>query len=88
MIFSPLGWESLPFFGLLIPCAFLEYVLWHGHPLVGATGLTIWLPLVWVLLVRFHRMGRVRMWLSAPVILISNVVMTLIFAGESGGSLL
>jgi len=81
MTFSPFGWEVLPFFGPLVPSALLEYAIWHGHRPLGILGLILWLPLVWILLVEIHHMGRVRIWLSAPIILVAHVVMTLAFAG-------
>ena len=67
--------------GLFAPGAVCEYALFHGHIIPGAIGLAIWTPILWLFLVEVHDMGRVRFGLSAPVVLITHLIIGLWFAG-------
>jgi hypothetical protein len=73
ILFSPPGWEILPFFALIIPGALLEYATLRGHGIAGAIGSLVWAPILWLLLVILHQEGRVRIWLSAPVVLLAHL---------------
>lgn len=67
----PPGWEILPFFALTIPGALLECAAFRGRPIVGVIGSLVWAPIIWLLLVTIHREGRVRIWLSLPVVVLA-----------------
>ena len=81
ILYSPPGWTILPFFALIVPGALLEYATVHGHGIVGAIGLLVWAPILWLLLVTIHQEGRVRIWLSAPIILILHLAIGIVIAG-------
>jgi hypothetical protein len=68
LTFSPWGWECLPFFGLVLPATFAAYGMLHGYRMISLIGLIFWLPLLWLVLVTFHQMGRMRIWLSVPLL--------------------
>ena len=78
--FSPLGWETLPFFALMVPVPLCEYAAFRGHRVLGVVGLLAWTPILWLLLVAFHRAGRVRIWLSAPIAMLVYVAAGLLLA--------
>lgn len=79
--YSPLGWEYLPYAGLLIPGAFLEYAIFLGHAIIGVVGWLVWAPILWLLLVTLHQAGRVRIWLSVPVVLVACLAIDLLIVG-------
>jgi hypothetical protein len=64
-------------FGLFIPGFLGEYALFSGYKLVGMTVLLLWGPILWLFLIELHDMGRVRFWLSAPLVLGAHVLMGL-----------
>lgn len=66
--------------GLFAPGGLLEYALFAGHFIVGTFGLSLWIPLLWLLLVKVHNMGRFRFWLSAPTVIVVHVSLALWFA--------
>lgn len=78
---SPPGWEILPFFALTIPGVLLEYAILRGHGILGAIGLLVWAPILWLLLVTIHQEGRVRIWLSAPILLLAHLAIGLLIRG-------
>ena len=82
ILFSPPGWEVFPFFALVIPGALLEYAAFRGHPIVGAIGSLVWAPILWLLLVTIHQEGRVRIWLSLPVVVLTYLAIGLVIAGS------
>jgi hypothetical protein len=73
ILFSPPGWEILPFFALIVPGTLLEYAAFRGYGVAGAIGLLVWAPILWLLLVALHRAGRVRIWLSTPIFLLAHL---------------
>jgi hypothetical protein len=81
LYFSPAGWEILPFFALTVPGALLEYAVFRGHGVIARAGALIWAPILWLLLVAIHRKGRVRVWLSVPVVLLAHLAVGALIAG-------
>jgi hypothetical protein len=79
--YSPPGWELLPYLALIIPGALFEYAISSGHRIGGAIGLLVWAPILWLLLVTIHQEGRVRIWFSAPVVLLAHFAIGLFIAG-------
>lgn len=79
--YSPPGWEYLPYAGLLVPGAFIEYAILRGHAIAGAVGLLVWAPILWFLLVTFHQAGRIRIWLSVPIVLVAYLAIGLLIVG-------
>jgi hypothetical protein len=69
------------FFGMFVPGAWLEYTLLHGHVLYSVIGLVIWGAFLWIFLLELHRIGRLRVWISAPLVLTVHVVIGLVIAG-------
>src|ERR1700704_5004852 len=67
--------------GVFIPGALFSYWIFHGHVIGGAIGAVVWTPVLWLYLIEVHNMGRVRFWLSAPIILIVHVLIILWIAG-------
>jgi len=41
-------------------------------------------PILWLLLVTFHQAGRVRIWLSLPVVLVAYLAIALLIVGAAG----
>jgi hypothetical protein len=80
--YSPLGWEYLPYAALLFPGAFAEYAIFRGHAIIGAAGLMIWVSILWLLLVTLHQAGRMRIWLSVPIVLVSYLAIGLFLVGS------
>ena len=72
-----------PFLGWLSPGLLLEYFLFRSHPVTCAVGLLLWMPLLWLVLVGAHQDGRVRIWLSAPVVLAVHLAAALLFGGAA-----
>lgn len=83
LTWCPLGWEILPFFALIIPGPLCEYVIFRGYQVIGIAGLLVWTPLLWLALVAIHRAGRVRIWLSAPVAVLTYIVVALALASTA-----
>ena len=81
ILFSPPGWEILPFFALIVPGALLEYAAFRGHGIAGAIGLLVWAPILWILLIALHHAGRVRIWLSALIFLLVHLAIGFVIAG-------
>lgn len=69
-------------FGLLAPGILLEYAIFRGQVVIGAIGLLIWIPLLWLCLIKIHDMGRVRFWLSAPIVLSAHALVALWLGGR------
>jgi hypothetical protein len=67
--------------GVFVPGGLFEYWISIGHAIAGVIGLAVWLAVVWLYLVEVHEMGRVRLALSAPVVLMGHVLMGFWFAG-------
>jgi hypothetical protein len=68
-------------FGLFAPGALFAYWIFNGHLIAAVSGSLVWFPVLWLFLVEVHTMGRVRFWLSAPVMFVGHVVIALWFAG-------
>lgn len=68
-------------FGLFAPGALFAYWIFNGHVIAAVLGSLAWFPVLWLFLVEVHTMGRVRFWLSAPVMFVGHVVIALWFAG-------
>jgi hypothetical protein len=68
-------------FGLFVPGALLEYWIFNSHVIAGVIGAVIWVPVLWLFLIEIHNLGRVRFWLSAPVMLIGHLLGAAWFAG-------
>lgn len=81
-LWAPPQLLALVMFGIFIPGGLCEYALFNGHAVWGAVGLLMLIPALWLFLVEIHDLGRVRSWLSAPVVLIGHVVMGVWFAGR------
>ena len=81
LLYAPPQLLLLALLGLVVPGAALEYVLLRGHVSMGIAGLLLWTPLLWLLLVKLHNLGRVRLWLSASVLLVAHALVALGFAG-------
>lgn len=79
--YSPLGWGYLPYAGLLVPGAFLQYAIFRGHGIIGAVGWLVWAPILWLLLVTFHQAGRMRIWLSLPIVFLGYIAIGLLIVG-------
>jgi hypothetical protein len=52
---------------LLVPGAALIYVATHGRTILGVAGFTMWMLILWYVLVQLHRSGFVRIGLSATI---------------------
>jgi len=81
-LYAPPQFLVLGMTGLIAPGALLEYALFNGRTIIGTAGLLLWVPLLWLALIEFHNMGRIRFWLSAPAMLIVHVLVALGFAGR------
>jgi hypothetical protein len=68
-------------FGLFAPGALLEYWFFRGHIIGVSFAALVWVPLLWLFLIEVHHMGRVRFWLSAPIMSTGHVLIALWFAG-------
>lgn len=80
--YSPPGWEYLPYVALLIgPGALLDFAISLGHSYLGAIGWIVWLPILWVLLVMLHQDGRLRIWLSLPLVLLAYAAIGVVMFG-------
>jgi len=66
--------------GLFAPGGLFEYALYKGYPLVGTVGLIVWLPFLWSFLILIHNAGRVRFWLSTPIMLVGHLLIAFWFA--------
>lgn len=71
-IFVPDQFIVLFLGGLFVPGALCEYAFATGHFILGSLGVLGWLPLLWILLLEFHNSGRLRFWLSGPVVLCAH----------------
>jgi hypothetical protein len=67
--------------GVFVPGALFEYWISNGHIVGGVIGLSVWLPVLWLYLVEVHEMGRARLALSAPVVILGHLLIGLWFAG-------
>jgi hypothetical protein len=67
--------------GLFAPGALFAYWIFNGHVIAAVLGSLVWVPVLWLFLVEVHTMGRVRFWLSAPVMFVGHVVIAFWFAG-------
>ena len=69
--------------GLFAPGGLLEYAFFTDHFVIGAVGLLVWVPLLWLLLIEIHDMGRARFWLSALVMVVGHALIVLWLTGRA-----
>jgi hypothetical protein len=67
-------------FGLFAPGSLFAYWIFNSHVIAAVLGSLVWFPVLWLFLLEVHTMGRVRFWLSAPVMFVGHVVIALWFA--------
>ena len=65
--------------GLFAPGGLFEYALSKRYLIVGGVGLLVWTPFLWSFLILIHNAGRVRFWLSVPIMLIGHLLMAGLF---------
>lgn len=82
LVYAPPQLFVLALIGLIVPGVLLEYALFRGHSATGIAGLLLWMPLLGLLLIKLHNLGRVRLWLSASVLLVVHLLVTLGLAGS------
>jgi hypothetical protein len=82
LVYAPPQLFLLALIGLMVPGVLLEYALFRGHAAIGIAGLVLWVPLLCLLLIKLHNLGRVRLWLSASVLLVVHVLIALGLAGS------
>ena len=80
-VYVPAQIQSLFVFGLFAPGGLCAYAFVTGHFILGTLGLLWWLPLLWLMLLEIHKAGRVRVWISAPVVVLGHVALWYLFSG-------
>jgi hypothetical protein len=81
LLYVPPQLFLLALIGLMVPGVLLEYALFRGHVSIGSAGLLLWVSLLCLLLIKLHNLGRVRLWLSASVLLVAHVLVALGLSG-------
>ena len=82
LMYVPLPILALFALGLFAPGGLCEYAFAIGHPVLGTLGVLCWLPLLWLLLLELHDAGRVRFWLSAPIVAAGHVALWYLCSGR------
>jgi hypothetical protein len=65
---------------VIVPGVALIYVSMHGRDAWGLVALAAWILVLWWLLVQFHEMGFIRMWLSVSLIVVIYATFAFTFA--------
>lgn len=65
---------------LLVPGIALIYLSMHGNAFGGLVALTGWIVVLYWLLIQFHNMGFIRLWLSFSLISIVYAIIAFAFA--------
>ena len=82
LLYAPPQLLALIVLGLFAPGGLLEYAISKGRIAVGVIGLLVWVPILWLLLVKIHQAGRVRILLSAPIVLVGHLLIANWFAAS------
>ena len=75
------GPQAILLIGVFVPESFIASAFIEKHQAFGFLCAICYLPLLWLSLVEFHKMGVVRFWLSAPLALLVHAAITLAFGG-------
>jgi hypothetical protein len=66
-------------FALIAPGGFFIFLSTHHRLSLGLVGLAIWTLALWCILVRFHRLGYVRIGLSASLAAVVYGILAFVF---------
>ena len=67
-------------FALIAPGGVFIFFSTHHRLMLGLVGLAIWIPALWYLLIQFHRLGYVRIGLSASLAALVYGILAFTFA--------